>query len=292
MSRLYDRIMRKNTRATKLISAIHPIIINGSNVADYCYQGEGINLLDIPNIAPPFNVCFVEFRTSHWTIYSDKKGEKPLKYPFRSMGFLISDETEDDDPGWEMGVTLFPEFRNGLIGNLFSWRVVADSTGRYDGHRLIGKTDIVTGIDCFVETPFEDGDSSSPLTLGLIGVALTVFGFMHSKNVELIEETPPPKLSKSHKKKYGNPLVSYKVLKVHSMRKEREREVIESDDNRKGINRLHIARGHFKDYRDGTGLFGKHQDIYWWDQHVRGNAKRGVIVKDYDVQAPQDNPND
>lgn len=26
-----------------------------------------------------------------------------------------------------------------------------------------------------------------------------------------------------------------------------------------------IRRGHFKDYRQGRGLFGKHHDLYWWE---------------------------
>ena len=44
---------------------------------------------------------------------------------------------------------------------------------------------------------------------------------------------------------------------------------------------LHICRGHFKDYRDGKGLFGKHKGLYWWDSTVKGNANNGEIKKDY-----------
>jgi len=46
---------------------------------------------------------------------------------------------------------------------------------------------------------------------------------------------------------------------------------------------LHITRGHFKDYRDGKGLFGKYQGLFWWDQHVRGDPDNGVVLKDYHV---------
>jgi hypothetical protein len=28
---------------------------------------------------------------------------------------------------------------------------------------------------------------------------------------------------------------------------------------------LHIMRGHFKDYREGRGLFGKVHGMWWWD---------------------------
>ena len=49
---------------------------------------------------------------------------------------------------------------------------------------------------------------------------------------------------------------------------------------------LHICRGHFKDYRDGRGLFGKHKGLYWWEQNVRGSIEQGVHIKDYRVRTP------
>lgn len=50
--------------------------------------------------------------------------------------------------------------------------------------------------------------------------------------------------------------------------------------------RLHIARGHFKDFKSGKGLFGKHHGLYWWDQQCRGFAESGAIKKAYDIAAP------
>ena len=40
---------------------------------------------------------------------------------------------------------------------------------------------------------------------------------------------------------------------------------------------LHLCRGHFKDYRNSGGLFGKHKGLFWWDMHARGDpgARRG-----------------
>ena len=51
---------------------------------------------------------------------------------------------------------------------------------------------------------------------------------------------------------------------------------------------LHICRGHFKDYRDGKGLFGRYKDIYWWESQVRGNGEHGVVLKDYNVNEPSE----
>ena len=33
---------------------------------------------------------------------------------------------------------------------------------------------------------------------------------------------------------------------------------------------LHICRGHFRDYREGAGLFGKYHGVFWTPQIVRG----------------------
>lgn len=49
--------------------------------------------------------------------------------------------------------------------------------------------------------------------------------------------------------------------------------------------RLHIVRGHFADYSEGGGLFGKLHGRYYIAPHVRGNAEKGVITKDYNVRA-------
>jgi len=47
--------------------------------------------------------------------------------------------------------------------------------------------------------------------------------------------------------------------------------------------RLHICRGHFKDYRNGRGLFGRYQGLFWWDMHVRGDKAAGKVEKDYAI---------
>jgi hypothetical protein len=61
----------------------------------------------------------------------------------------------------------------------------------------------------------------------------------------------------------------------------------EGDIQHNGIAKaLHICRGHFKDYRNSAGLFGKYKGLYWWDMHTRGTEKAGVVIKDYRVKAP------
>jgi len=108
--------------------------------------------------------------------------------------------------------------------------------------------------------------------------------FMHCRNVtkELVE--PPPKLSKSHLKKRGRPLLRYYVLQIDHMKSVLEHEGHAGTDGLKRA--LHICRGYFATYgKDGKGLlFGKLSGRYWIPMHVRGTAKEGVVVKDYDVK--------
>ncbi len=79
----------------------------------------------------------------------------------------------------------------------------------------------------------------------------------------------------------GKPDIVFKNLVVHPMR---PRKIRDGEGAKTGIKqRMHICRGHFKDYRDGPGLFGKYQDIYWWEHHVRGDSDIGVVHKTYEI---------
>lgn len=115
--------------------------------------------------------------------------------------------------------------------------------------------------------------------------------FMNCKNVELIDNLPSRGLSRKQARRTGEPLVTYKTIKVHSMRTVKHPTDLNAPpvQENKGDSSnmpLTIWRGHFKDFRDGKGLFGKFKEVYWWDQHVRGSIENGATIKDYDVLAP------
>lgn len=48
-------------------------------------------------------------------------------------------------------------------------------------------------------------------------------------------------------------------------------------------NRVHLCRGHFKEYTEQNPLFGRHVGRYWWQPCVRGKKEKGIIAKDYIV---------
>lgn len=145
-----------------------------------------------------------------------------------------------------------------------------------------------------VASPEWIGETASAMMHMLQAPIWFAVSLMHCKNVHL--ETipaPHPKVQQKREKR-GIPNVTFKTLVVEPMRQQVRREAAANPTGEQNhIKRaLHIARGHFKDYRDGPGLFGKYKGLYWWDMHVRGSADSGVVVKDYKVQPPSDAPAD
>jgi hypothetical protein len=105
---------------------------------------------------------------------------------------------------------------------------------------------------------------------------------MNCKNVGLEQIRPSAKSIKASRRRGRVPRMAYHVLKIDPMRALIRRE--SGHAGRVPIDlALHICRGHFKDYSAGSGLFGRTKGLFWWDQHARGKAERGVVVSDYDV---------
>jgi hypothetical protein len=129
-------------------------------------------------------------------------------------------------------------------------------------------------------------ETAAALTSGMrwvLPLQLAV-SFMHCKNVEKREMVPRYIERKPWQKKHGRPLVRYHVLDIDPMRKVLRDE---GGSEETGLKRaLHICRGHFAHYPDG--LFGRGEsETVWRPQHIRGSAKQGAVVKDYNVKAPR-----
>lgn len=112
------------------------------------------------------------------------------------------------------------------------------------------------------------------LALSLVGISIA-----NCRNAERVEMEPPERLNRRHLERKGRPLFRYYVLNIAPVRKILEQEG-GLGENSLGV-ALHLCRGHFKDFREGGGLFGRHKGLYWWDAAVRGSVKHGVVAKDY-----------
>lgn len=56
-------------------------------------------------------------------------------------------------------------------------------------------------------------------------------------------------------------------------------------ESAEGTGRRHLARGHFKTFREHAPLLGKHVGTYWWGWQLRGQEGSGVIEKTYTLRA-------
>lgn len=105
---------------------------------------------------------------------------------------------------------------------------------------------------------------------------------LNAKNILFEPIDAPEKLNKKRSKNGKLPIYSYKILKV-------DLKIFQKNNNNHkgetvGSNRVHLCRGHFKFYTKDAPLFGKYTGLYWWEPHIRGQNKKGMITKDYVVE--------
>jgi hypothetical protein len=116
---------------------------------------------------------------------------------------------------------------------------------------------------------------------------IPVFGFLQILNCKNIvaEKIPAPEaLNKKRRKSGKQELFDYHVLNVVVPSKKRGyHETTEPLSH----NRVHLCRGHFKEYTAEHPLFGHYTGLYWWQPHVRGQNKDGIVMKDYKVTTKQ-----
>lgn len=114
-------------------------------------------------------------------------------------------------------------------------------------------------------------------TLSLVCASLVL---LNCKNITTEIIKPPEALNKKRRKNNKQEIFDYYVLNVTTpSRQHGYRESTEPLSH----NRLHLCRGHFKEYTTDHPLFGKFTGMYWWQPHVRGQNRNGIVVKDYNV---------
>lgn len=114
-------------------------------------------------------------------------------------------------------------------------------------------------------------------TLSMVNLCLMLLNCM---NITTETIPAPDKLNKKRKKQGKQPLFSYHTLVIKPVGKRQE-----SIPKHLWENRIHLQRGHFKTYTDEKPLFGHITGRFWWQPHVRGRNKDGIVMKDYKVEA-------
>lgn len=316
MSRLLDEILSSKTLPPTYRADLQACVcIETSIVADYFYSHysdeKWVLSKDFPNISPPFEHFFVEWKKNK-QINSILRGISEVKkigvrFKCREMKhlgeipeYLI---TYLSGAKWFTAAEFYLGFHK-YFESVFVLLFGIDEYGRWI-------SDLTTGEPNYVFTPATDSDfvlqffpfEIDPVKYGssfvrtvpddakkklisLICPSLLALSFMHcKKQTKLIEHIPPEKVQKKRERSKKPPLTKYYTLDIEPLK-----EILRTEGrvHEVGLAKaLHICRGHFKDYSQGKGLFGKYQGLYWWDNHIRGNEEAGKIIKDYSVKLPE-----
>ena len=130
-----------------------------------------------------------------------------------------------------------------------------------------------------LETVEQNRENVDQLTTDLeyINTALLL---LSTKNIVTKRHDPPARLNKKREKKGKVPLFSYHTLHV---KLPGNRTAGPAGEKSGATMPVHLCRGHFKHYTREAPLFGRLTGRYWWQPHVRGSKKAGIVVKDYEV---------
>jgi len=129
--------------------------------------------------------------------------------------------------------------------------------------------------------PFPHTIEVSKIKIFFVNIVLRFINLVNCSNIECIKKDPPPKLNKARVRRGKLPLCSYKTLVINS-----NKFINRKDPNKIPIhnNRIHLCRGHFKQFTPDKPLFGKYSGLYWWQPCVRGNNKDGIVIKRYEYK--------
>jgi len=144
---------------------------------------------------------------------------------------------------------------------------------------IIGVTTL-KGVEKIID---DDSEDYILLQNSMANECLSFINFillLNCKNIGTETIPAPVKLNNKRKKKGKQPIFSYKTLVIKPTTKKEQ-----SIPKHLWNNRIHLARGHFKTYTEDKPLFGRITGRFWWQPHVRGQNRDGVVMKDYKVEA-------
>jgi hypothetical protein len=280
------------------------------NVAKYYFQhhtnpkGRMDGPEEFPQLAPPFPCAFYEYKiepSMYDVMFNDAEEGRPRL--FDTAGVLIRSVDaqevlnvapdvacflEESRPGvspkWVLIITLFT--RRSADRDVYGPSELLMLAIGEDGQATNRLRSRPWGIN---DKCYDQLSDQRLMELGSPGRAILpaflATSFLHCRNVTTQEHVPPPKLSKAFQRRHGRPLIQFRTLAIEPMKEVLRREGQVQTSGLKHA--LHLCRGHFKDYRNSGGLFGKHQGLFWWDMHARGTLDQGAVVKDYAIKLPE-----
>lgn len=232
-------------------------VIDIQTVYDY---GAAINIPlkveEFPCVKPPFEHCVLVFRTR--SVDSNTKERLDCRC-------VVIDNTEAGHVG--VGVNL------GMNGR---WIGVATFATEYD------ERGAPTGDFGLIDVRNYEPLVSAPEHIStLAACALNAISFMHVKGARIDK---PEFATRQQRRQWERSKQQVKVLRIEPL----ERVMRQYRDELKvagGSRRVHLVRGHFKDFSNGNGVGGNPnaRGLYWTPPHIRGHKEKGIVAKQYET---------
>lgn len=105
---------------------------------------------------------------------------------------------------------------------------------------------------------------------------------LNCKNITTQNNAPDEALNRARRKRGRQELFTYKTLKL-SLPADKQGKRPKGEPTGEHC-RIHFCRGHFKEYTADAPLFGRITGLWWWQPHVRGRNRDGIVMKDYEVK--------
>lgn len=118
----------------------------------------------------------------------------------------------------------------------------------------------------------------------LFTVALAL-NLINCKNVTTAKAGNIAVRRSGREKRQGAQPMAFHTIVLPGMTVERGRVSRRQAAANEEVLRQHMVRGHFKTFTNERPLLGRHTGTYWWNPAVRGNAKRGKVIQDYEIGA-------
>jgi hypothetical protein len=265
-------------------------IIKINNVVEYYMENAKTEWgdKDFPNTAPPFEKFILEFTLPEYVVINGKRYNHPLKYSkwkseyetfFLKEGMTYDGAVIPED-GWILSAYITSTVNISFMAKMFCNKFgVLTPIFNVLGKKISTKFGLK-------DEPISRDQGYLDLLTSILQPQLLALSFMHCKNVTKEEVDPNKGLPRRvirHWEKKGKPLLDkHYVLNIEPMKNVLKKE---GDSAKVGIQQaLHICRGHFKNYTEGKGLFGKYHGLFWWEDHVKGNQESGEVNKVYNVK--------
>ena len=206
----------------------------------------------IPPAVPPFPTMWLEgrYEKSH-----------------SNYGYLVDRRTVS-----EVHVAVCLEYEGQCGLNLFGFALHLDTDGRLDGvtHSL----------------PEADNNEGHRLLL-VVGVLTVLLSLarMNCRNVTLRPTSSAQKGKRGRKPPSKQPATVWHEIVINSVPKSRSTSNTRTWGSDDSIIRLHRVRGHFEDYTQGKGLFGKVKGVFWMPDHERGSKSAGEVISSYRLES-------